>query len=102
MDYPQAFEMMKIWLSDEKANMAGIQVGGLSEGQVAADVATSSLCGLSESGVIAVIRLTEDDLKAEDWETVLLKYPPIKRIQDGKSKDYQSQKDKSQIQEILS
>ena len=102
MDYPQAFEMMKSGYLMRRPTWRGFRSAGLSEGQVAADGTTSSFCGLSESGVIAVIRLTEDDLKAEDWETVLLKYPPIKRIQDGKSKDYQSQKDKSQSQEILS
>ena len=97
MDYSQAFEMMRDGRLMRRKTWPGFRAAGLSDAMVVLDTQVKNICGLNESGVVSMIKLTEEDLKARDWEMVLSEVLPDAGVHHGKAEDFQSQKNKAEV-----
>jgi len=97
MDYSQAFEMMRDGRLMRRKSWPGFRAAGLSDAMAVLDTQVKNICGLNESGVVSMIRLTEEDLKAQDWEMVLSEVLPDAGVHHGKEEDFQSQKNQAEV-----
>ena len=92
MDYTAAFEIMQTGRLVRRRAWKGYRSAGLSEPGANTPASNTNICGLNEMGVISKIRISEEDLKAEDWEAVLFSFLPEPEDHCGQEKNIESQK----------
>ena len=92
MDYTAAFKIMRTGRLVRRRVWKGYRSAGLSEPGAKTSASNTNICGLNEKGVMSKIRISEEDLKAEDWEAVLFSFLPEPEDHCGQEKNIESQK----------
>ena len=80
---------------EELGKVTGLR-GFLSQG-AKTSASNANICGLNEMGVMSKIRISEEDLSAEDWEAVLFSFLPEPENRRDQEKDIESPKNEGAV-----
>ena len=97
MDYTAAFEIMQTGRLVRRRAWKGYRSAGLSEPGAKTSASNANICGLNEMGVMSKIRISEEDLSAEDWEAVLFSFLPEPENRRDQEKDIESPKNEGAV-----